>query len=591
MCGRLNARDTDREVTIMGWVARVRDLGPLIFVQLRDISGEVQVVFDADRAADLQEAAKGWRTEYVVAIKGVVADREPEAVNPDSPTGSIEIYPSEARLLNPSETPPFYIRDGIGVEDRLRLSYRYLDLRRPEMRENLILRDRANRLVRSYLGERGFLEVETPYLTKSTPEGARDYLVPTRGRRGEFFALPQSPQLFKQLLMISGLDRYYQLVRCFRDEDLRADRQPEFTQIDVEMSFVGEEEVQRLTEGLLAHLFSEFWEVEVNVPFAKMSYREAMDRFGSDKPDTRYGLELREVSAAVEDSSFRVFSSTLESGGAVKGIRVPGGIRFSRNQLDSWEARVKEWGGAGLLWFVWEQSPLGGLEAVRSPVAKFLSEAEVRGMARIADIEEGDLLLLMAGERSEIDPILGNLRSSLASELDLVEDGRRLEFLWIVDPPLFESDAETGGLTSIHHPFTSPRPEDADLLEKDPLRARARAYDVVLNGVELGGGSIRIHRPEMQSRVLAALGFDERSAREQFGFLLDAFRYGAPPHGGIALGMDRLLMMLARRDSIRDMIPFPKSATGRDLMTGAPSPVSEEQLAELGLKWRDGDDA
>ncbi|MFO7941382.1 MAG: aspartate--tRNA ligase [Bacillota bacterium] len=452
------------------------------------------------------------------------------------------------------------------------------------------LRDRANRLVRSYLGERGFLEVETPYLTRSTPEGARDYLVPTRGRRGEFFALPQSPQLFKQLLMISGLDRYYQLVRCFRDEDLRADRQPEFTQIDVEMSFVGEEEVKRLTEGLLAHLFLEFWDVEVELPFAEMSYREAMDRFGTDKPDLRYDLQLCDVSEAVQGSSFRVFSSTLEAGGAVKGIRVPGGAHFTRNQMDAWEARVKEWGGAGLLWFIWESSPLGGLDAVRSPVAKFLSEAEVREMARTAEIEEGDLLLLMAGDRPKIDPILGMLRSGLASELDLVENGRRLEFLWIVDPPLFERDAETGGLSSIHHPFTSPRPEDAFLLKEDPLRARARAYDVVLNGVELGGGSIRIHRPEMQSKALAALGFDEESAREQFGFLLDAFRYGAPPHGGIALGMDRLLMMLGGRESIRDMIPFPKSAAGRDLMTKAPSPVSEEQLAELGLSHRDGEE-
>ena len=570
----------------MGWVARVRDLGQLVFVALRDITGEMQVVFDAKDCEELWSAAKGWRGEYVVAVKGTVAERRPEAVNPDSATGSVELHPRDVRLLNPSETTPFYIRDDIGVEENLRLRYRYLDLRRAEMRQNLVLRDRANRAVRNYLSDAGFLEVETPYLTRSTPEGARDYLVPTRGRRGEFFALPQSPQLFKQLLMISGVDRYYQLVRCFRDEDLRADRQPEFTQIDVEMSFVGEEEIQGMTEGLLVHLFEEFWGVRVETPFPRMSYAEAMDRYGTDKPDLRYGLELRDVSAAVEGSAFRVFASTLEAGGAVKGIRIPGAAGMSRGDLDGWDARVKEWGGAGLIWFAWDQSPRAGLEAVRSPVAKFLSDAEVRELAREADAVEGDLLLVMAGEPATINPILGTLRGALAAELELIEAGDRLEFLWVVDPPMFERDPETGRLHSVHHPFTSPRPEDRDLMDTDPLRARARGYDVVLNGVELGGGSIRIHRPEMQERALRALGLDDESAREQFGFLLEAFQFGAPPHGGIALGMDRLLMLLARRRTLRDVIAFPKSASGRDPMMGAPGGVAPEQLEELGLQLR-----
>jgi len=588
MCGRLNARDTGREVVLMGWVSRVRDLGQLVFVELRDITGEIQVVFDADDHPGLWSEAKGWRGEYVVGVRGVVADRAPEAVNPDSPTGSVEVHPAEIRLLNPAETTPFYIRDDIGVEEGLRLRYRYLDLRRGEMRQNLVLRDRANRAVRDYLSDAGFLEVETPYLTRSTPEGARDYLVPTRGRRGEFYALPQSPQLFKQLLMISGLDRYYQLVRCFRDEDLRADRQPEFTQIDIEMSFVGEEEVQALTEGLLAHLFGELWGVEVPTPFPRMAYAEAMERYGTDKPDLRYGLELCDVSEAVADSAFRVFSSAIAAGGVVKGIVVPGGASFSRRELDDWDGRVKEWGGAGLLWFAWDDSPRIGVDAVRGPVVKRLDDGELRNLARLSGAEEGDLLLVMAGPAAEINPILGMLRVALARALQLIGDAERLEFLWIVDPPLFEWDADTKRLHSIHHPFTSPRSEDIDLLEADPLSVRARGYDIVLNGIELGGGSIRIHRPEMQERALEALGFDEEAGREQFGFLLDAFRYGAPPHGGIALGMDRLLMLLARRGTIRDVIPFPKSASGRDLMMGAPSPVAREQLEELGI-LRKGD--
>ena len=583
MCGRLNARDAQRELTVMGWVARVRDLGQLLFVELRDRTGDVQIVFDADVDEALWRAAKAWRTEYVVAVRGLLRERAPEAVKSESPTGSVEILPKEAKLLSKAETPPFYIRDDIGVDESLRLRYRYLDLRRPEMQRNLELRSKANRSVREFLHQRSFSEIETPYLTRSTPEGARDYLVPTRGRRGEFYALPQSPQLFKQLLMIAGFDRYYQLVRCFRDEDLRADRQPEFTQIDIEMAFTREQAIQSLVEELLAHLFADLWEVKIPTPFPRLTYKDALSRYGTDKPDLRFDLPLLDISEAVEGSSFRVFDQTLKEGGQVKGIAVPGGARWSRKELDQWDQMIKDWGGAGLLWFIWDDHPRAGSEAVRSPVAKHLSEREIKAMAKIAEIGRGDALLVMAGTPSTINPLLGLLRKALGDFLDCIPDDA-MRFVWVVNPPLFERDEATGQIQSVHHPFTSPVPEDVPLLATDPLDVRSRAYDIVYNGIELGGGSIRIHQSDLQQAVFRTLGMTQAEIDEKFGFLLEAFQYGVPPHGGIAFGMDRLVMVLAGQGTLRDVIAFPKAASGRDLMVGAPAKVDPQQLGELGLE-------
>lgn len=582
-CGRLNAGDAGREVTLTGWVSNRRDLGSLLFVMMRDRTGEVQVVFNEETGVQLWRLARKWRREYVVAVRGRLRERSPETVNPDSPTGSVEVVPAEIRLLNTSESPPFYIEDDVEVDEALRLKYRYLDLRRPEMQKNLMLRSRANALVRRYLVEREFCEVETPYLTRSTPEGARDYLVPSRVAPGEFYALPQSPQLFKQLLMLSGLDRYYQLVRCFRDEDLRADRQPEFTQLDLEMSFAGVEEIYELLEGLMVELFGDLWDVDLQTPFPRMSYRDAIDRYGTDKPDLRYGLEIKDLSECVADSGFRLFSGTVRGGGTVRGIVLPSMSDSSRSQLDGWEKRAVDLGARGLLWFAWEGNPMAGADAVRSPVIKHLSDAELRDMARVAGIEAGDLLLVCAGEAADVCHILGGLRTSLAHTLDLVPGDDRLEFLWVTEPPLFELDGD-GELTSVHHPFTAPLASDAHLLDSDPLSVGSIAYDLVLNGVELGSGSLRIHERHIQESVFRALKMDDREQNERFGFFLRALGYGLPPHGGMALGWDRLVMLLARRANIREVTAFPKSAAARDLMAGAPAPVAPEQLLELGLK-------
>ncbi len=582
-CGRLNAGDAGREVTLTGWVSNRRDLGSLLFVMIRDRTGEVQVVFNENTGGQLWRLARKWRREYVVAVRGKLRERSPETVNPDSPTGSVEVVPSEIRLLNTSESQPFYIEDGVQVEEALRLKYRYLDLRRPEMQKNLMLRSRTNSLVRRYLEDREFCEVETPYLTRSTPEGARDYLVPSRVAPGEFYALPQSPQLFKQLLMLSGFDRYYQLVRCFRDEDLRADRQPEFTQLDLEMSFTGTEEVYELLEGLMVELFGELWGVDVKTPFPRMSYTEAMERYGSDKPDLRYDLVIHDLSECVADSEFRLFSGTVADGGTVRGIVLPSMSDAARSQLDEWERRAIDLGARGLLWFAWEDSPMGGADAVRSAVVRHLSDAELRCMARLAGVKRGDLLLVCAGETTDVCRILGGLRTSLARTLDLIPRDDRLEFLWVTEPPLFEMDGE-GAVTSVHHPFTAPLACDVHLLDSDPLSVGSRAYDLVLNGVELGSGSLRIHERHVQESVFRALNMDEREQEERFGFFLRALAYGLPPHGGIALGWDRLVMLLARQANIREVTAFPKTTAARDLMAGAPAPVSPEQLQELGLK-------
>ena len=584
-CGQLNARDAGRSVTLMGWVGRRRDLGSVLFIMLRDRTGEVQVVFHEHLQGALWEKAGNWRGEFVVAVRGQVRERSADTVNLDSPTGSVEVVPEEVRLLNTSRNTPFYIRDGIDVDEALRLKHRYLDLKRPEMQEAMLLRARANALVRGFLEERDFCEVETPYLTRSTPEGARDYLVPNRREPGEFYALPQSPQLFKQLLMLAGMDRYYQLVRCFRDEDLRANRQPEFTQLDVEMSFAGEEEIFALIEQMLARLFGELWEMEVKTPFPRLTYHDAMDRYGTDSPDLRYGLQLQDLSEAVAESGFRLFSGTVKDGGVVRGLVLPGMATVSRSQLDRWEEQVKEWGARGLLWFAWDDDPGVGTEAVRSPVIRHLADVDVRKMAGEAGAGEGDLMLVLAGDRDDVNRMLGMLRIRLARQLEMIPDEEQAEFLWITEPPLFELNGE-GALTSVHHPFTAPMAEDVGLLEEDPASVRGIAYDVVLNGQELASGSLRIHERQLQEQIFAVLGIGPEEQRERFGFFLDAFAYGFPPHGGIAFGMDRMVMILAKKQTIRDVIAFPKTTAARDLMTGAPATVSDDQLEDLHLRLR-----
>jgi len=582
--GELREEHAGQEVTLLGWVGRTRDLGRLVFVDLRDRTGTVQLVFDAEDDPGLHSEAKSWRGEYVIGAKGPVRRRAEGMVNPDLPTGAVEIVPSAARLLNTAKTPPFYIRDQLEVDETLRLRYRYLDLRRPVMQENMRIRHEAVRAVRGFFYDRGFYEIETPYLTRSTPEGARDYLVPSRVHPGEFYALPQSPQLFKQLLMVAGLERYFQMVRCFRDEDLRADRQPEFTQIDVEMSFIDEEDVLAIIEDMMAHLYRGVLGLELDLPFPRLPYEEAMARFGSDKPDLRFGLELIDFTAGLAGSSFRVFSSTVDSGGVIKGLRVPGGAELSRREIEQLEERAKSWGALGLAWFAFSGDPAQGATSIRSPIVKYLATSEVDYLVQHSGAERGDLLALVAGHRGMVEPVLGALRLHLAEQRGLVPPSGRPNLVWITEPPLFEREKDTGALVAVHHPFTAPIEADEGFLEKDPLRVRARAYDLVLDGVELASGSVRIHHRALQEAVFSVLAIPREEQLKKFGFLLEAFEYGTPPHGGIAFGMDRLVMLMAGRDTIRDVIAFPKTGQARDPMTGAPSPVEVSQLRDLGLK-------
>ena len=558
-----------------GWIWHRRDLGGLIFVDLRDRAGSIQCVLNPEQAAEAHAIAGDWRPEYVVEVRGVVVERSADTVNPAVPNGDVEICVETVATISTSETPPFVIEEDGRASEELRLRDRFLDLRRPPLQAALALRHRLAMATRSLLDEQGFLEIETPMLTRSTPEGARDYLVPSRVQPGSFYALPQSPQLFKQLLMVAGFDRYFQIVRCFRDEDLRADRQPEFTQIDIEMSFVDAGDVRVLAESLMMRLLAVGGH-EVEPGFPQLSFRDAMDRFGSDRPDMRYAHELVDVTEYFAGSGFRAFADVVSADGAVKALRIPGAAGWGRARFDKLTERARECGAKGL---VWAKRADG---EVSSPIAKFLDAGVLDSVASAAALENGDAMVLVGDEWEVAATTLGTLRTLLARSEDWVGTG--LRFLWVNDFPLLERSAEAGRLVARHHPFTSPLEEDVELLESDPLSVRAQSYDLVLNGVELGGGSIRIHQGQLQERVFAALGVDDSEAREKFGFLLRALRYGAPPHGGIALGFDRIVMMMAGRKSLRDVIAFPKTTRASDLLTEAPGPASAEQLEELSIQ-------
>ena len=576
-CGELSATNVGENVTIMGWVQKNRNKGGLVFVDVRDRSGLIQVVFEegSTDAALIEKAAK-LRAEYVVAIVGKVAKRS-GAVNENLSTGDIEVIPSELRVLSEAETPPFPIEENSKTKEEIRLKYRYLDLRRPDMQKNLLLRSRVATLTRQFLAEEGFLEIETPILGKSTPEGARDYLVPSRVHPGNFYGLPQSPQLFKQLLMCSGCDRYFQIAKCFRDEDLRADRQPEFTQIDMELSFVDVDDVIDVNERLLAKLFKDVLDVEVPLPIPRMTWQEAMDRYGSDKPDTRFGMELTDVTEVVKDSEFVVFKGAIENGGTVRGINAKGQGEMPRKKIDKLVSFAKDYGAKGLAYIAIQNDG-----TVKSSFAKFMTEEEMDALVAAMEGKPGDLLLFAADKTKLVYDVLGALRLELAKQMEIL-DKNEYRFVWVTEFPLLEWNEEENRFTAMHHPFTMLMEEDLPLLDTDPGKVRAKAYDIVLNGNEIGGGSVRIHQNDIQEKMFEALGFTKEAAYEQFGFLLDAFKYGVPPHAGLAYGLDRLVMLMAKVDSIRDVIAFPKVKDASCLMTKAPQPVDEAQLKELGL--------
>jgi aspartyl-tRNA synthetase len=579
-CGDLGGEDANREVTLLGWVQRRRDLGGLIFVELRDRQGIVQVVFNPEVSPEAHEKAQSLRSEYVVGVKGEVVKRPDGTVNPKLNTGEIEVIARETKILNVSKTPPFLIEDEEEVAENTRLKYRYLDLRKPRLQRNLMLRHRVAREVRNYFDRLGFLEVETPMLTKSTPEGARDFLVPSRLNPGHFYALPQSPQLFKQILMVSGFDRYFQIVRCFRDEDLRSDRQPEFTQIDVEMSFVTVEDVQRTMEGLMVHIFKEILGVELETPFPFLTYEEAMHRYGVDKPDIRFGMELKDVSRILKDSTFQVFRDALAEKGIIKGMNVKGGGSLSRKEIDALTTFVQNFGAKGLI------SAKVSQNGWQSSIQKFTTEEERKAVDGALDVTENDLLLFLAGPPKIVNQSLANLRLHLGEKLELIP-ADQYRFVWILDFPLLEYDEAEKRFVAVHHPFTAPKDEDIPKLWEHPESVKAKAYDLVLNGSEIGGGSIRNHLREVQSLLFDKLGMGEEEAKERFGFLLEALEYGTPPHGGIAFGFDRLNMILSHSESIRDVIAFPKTQKATCLMTDAPSRVDPKQLDDLWIKIKE----
>ncbi|MBF0980469.1 MAG: aspartate--tRNA ligase [Clostridiales bacterium] len=574
-CGELSISDVDKEVILNGWVQKRRNLGSLVFCDLRDKTGITQIVFDENIPKELFEKVNVVRSEYVIGIKGTVKERASK--NADLKTGDIEVFVSDMIIYSAADTPPIYIKDDDNVDETLRLKYRYLDLRKSKMQRNLTFRHKICKLARDYYDENGFTEIETPMLVKATPEGARDYLVPSRVNQGEFYGLPQSPQLYKQLLMASGCDRYMQIARCFRDEDLRADRQPEFTQIDLEMSFVDEEDVMSIQEGFLSRVMKELLHIDVKTPFPRITYDEAMQRYGSDKPDTRFGFELKSLNDTVKNTEFKVFADALASGGDVRGICIDGGSeKFSRKDIDKLTESAKAYGAKGLVWL----RVLDG--EINSSVNKFFTQEELSKIATVFEAKVGDLILIAADKAKVVFDTLGFLRRHIAGILGLLES-KQFNFLWVTDFPLFEYDEETGSYSAMHHPFTSPRLSDVDKLIEKPGEVKARAYDIVLNGVELGGGSIRIHDRELQTKMFEVLGISKEEQQIKFGFLLDAFKYGTPPHGGLAYGLDRLVMLLLGEDSIREVMAFPKNQNAQCLVSSAPSSVSKEQIDELGI--------
>ena len=584
-CAELSKAQVGQTVTVMGWVQKSRNKGGVVFVDLRDRSGILQIIFEENKCGtEIFEKAGKLRSEFVIAVTGQVCERA-GAVNKNLATGEIEVIAEQLRILSESETPPFHIEENSKTKEELRLKYRYLDLRRPDIQKNIMMRSRACAVIRNFLTEEGFLEIETPMLTKSTPEGARDYLVPSRVHPGSFYALPQSPQLFKQLLMVSGYDRYFQLARCFRDEDLRADRQPEFTQVDMELSFVDVDDVIDVNERLLARLFKEIIGVDVPLPIQRMTWQEAMDRFGSDKPDTRFGMELNDVTDVVRDCEFAVFKNAIADGGSVRGINAKGQGTMPRKKIDALVAFVKDYGAKGLAYIAIQ--PDG---SIKSSFAKFMKDEEMQALIAAMQGEPGDLLLFAADKNKIVYASLGALRLELADKMGLL-DKNQYNFLWVTEFPLLEWSDEENRFQAMHHPFTMPMEEDLQYIDTDPGRVRAKAYDIVLNGTEIGGGSVRIHQDDIQEKMFEALGFTKERAHEQFGFLLDAFKYGVPPHAGLAYGLDRLIMLMAKVDSIRDVIAFPKVKDASCLLTNAPDTVDEKQLEELGIRVNETEQA